>query len=408
MPKNQPQTSPPSHDEVLRAKDRQIETLIATLDRQGRLLEQLMAGGGLGRSPEVAPVVYGPTFADVWTWYLETLATVSWKGKAVSTMRWALAWFAPSVCFRRLTVDIDVDPRCQLRAPNDPAKTATAGPDILLASLGPAQWTEFRVWLATVAPDMGVTNRNLMLARAKVMLNRAVADEKIERNRIDKVKREPRKAKRRTKITDDYLERLRPFASALVWAYAVTICDAGTRPGETRLLLWNQADTAVHHVDEEADTETWEFELQPWQAKGKKKARPAFLTRRCLDAYGALQRLADNANIFGSPKDPGQPYSEVHLWRLFRDAADAAGLEAADGDGSVHAHDGRRSYASKLISAGNDISQVQELLGHEDIATTRIYVDVDRDDLRKAHRRLASAARLPPQRAPDSPDGENP
>jgi integrase len=53
-------------------------------------------------------------------------------------------------------------------------------------------------------------------------------------------------------------------------------------------------------------------------------------------------------------------------------------------DGQWTAHPLRHRYATEAYNGSHDLAAVQELLGHDRPETTRIYVEVDRDALRRA------------------------
>lgn len=57
-------------------------------------------------------------------------------------------------------------------------------------------------------------------------------------------------------------------------------------------------------------------------------------------------------------------------------------------------HTLRHSYATDLLNQGVDIRIVQELLGHQNIATTQIYTHVTNKRLRDIHRKFHSGKRL--------------
>lgn len=73
----------------------------------------------------------------------------------------------------------------------------------------------------------------------------------------------------------------------------------------------------------------------------------------------------------------GRPLSYDGVRAAVLRAAALAGVQATP-------HALRRSAATHLVRAGASVPAVQELLGHQRLDTTAGYVDVDRDDLRRA------------------------
>ena len=79
----------------------------------------------------------------------------------------------------------------------------------------------------------------------------------------------------------------------------------------------------------------------------------------------------------------GHPLTPARIWQLVRYYAKRAGIEEA-----VHPHQLRHSFATHLLAGGADLRIIQEMLGHASIATTQIYTQVDRGQLKSVHRKF--------------------
>lgn len=73
----------------------------------------------------------------------------------------------------------------------------------------------------------------------------------------------------------------------------------------------------------------------------------------------------------------GGKMSRVMVFYIIRDLAALAGIEK-----KVSPHTLRHSFATHLLEGGANLRAIQEMLGHESIATTEIYTHLDRRRLR--------------------------
>lgn len=74
----------------------------------------------------------------------------------------------------------------------------------------------------------------------------------------------------------------------------------------------------------------------------------------------------------------GGAISRVMIFYIIRDLAESAGVKR-----KVSPHTLRHSFATHLLEGGANLRAIQEMLGHESIATTEIYLNLDRTRLRK-------------------------
>ena len=78
-----------------------------------------------------------------------------------------------------------------------------------------------------------------------------------------------------------------------------------------------------------------------------------------------------------------EPLNEKRLYESFREAANALGLPE-----DFTPHNLRHSFGTEALAKTNRIEVVQDLLGHANTATTRIYAKVLRDDLKAQYAKI--------------------
>jgi integrase/recombinase XerD len=119
--------------------------------------------------------------------------------------------------------------------------------------------------------------------------------------------------------------------------------------------------------------------LSKHQTKGN-RAQRVFISdelRKILDQYlTQISKLDDNKAFIRSSRTLGH-FSNVSLSLRFKAIYEQAGIRTSS-------HSGRRSFASALGEKGIGIRTIQHLLGHENIQTTALYVDVRDDQLANA------------------------
>lgn len=94
----------------------------------------------------------------------------------------------------------------------------------------------------------------------------------------------------------------------------------------------------------------------------------------------------------------GRQLTRVMIFYIVKGLAEAAGIRR-----TISPHTLRHSFATHLLEGGANLRSIQELLGHESVTTTELYVHLDRSHLRATLERYHPLFRTD---APsDSPDG---
>lgn len=117
--------------------------------------------------------------------------------------------------------------------------------------------------------------------------------------------------------------------------------------------------------------------------KGRKERQvilgePAQQAIRTYLTHGRSRNLTPKHDyLFISAK--GSPMDRSAIYRVVNKRAKQAGLA------NVSPHTLRHSFATHLLEGGADLRSVQELLGHDVLATTQIYTHLTNDHIRDVH-----------------------
>ena len=130
----------------------------------------------------------------------------------------------------------------------------------------------------------------------------------------------------------------------------------------------------------------WESDDVMVLGKGSKEREVYLNARAHLHLKQYLEsRTDDNPALFVGTRAPHKRLTKSGIRNILKKIGSVAGVS------KVHPHRFRRTSATDLLRMGMPIEQVQELLGHVKIETTRIYCTVTKEQVRASHRRFMAA-----------------
>ena len=104
--------------------------------------------------------------------------------------------------------------------------------------------------------------------------------------------------------------------------------------------------------------------------------RAVDLVRQWMEQRAMLEISPEASDILFLNRR-GSKLTRVMIFYIVKDLAERAGIKR-----NVSPHTLRHSFATHLLEGGANLRSIQELLGHENLVTTELYVHIDRSRLR--------------------------
>lgn len=101
-----------------------------------------------------------------------------------------------------------------------------------------------------------------------------------------------------------------------------------------------------------------------------------------LDSTRA-QMMGENESTYLFVNCSGTSMSRQGFWKLIKHYADKAGIEK-----EITPHTFRHSFAAHLLENGADVHSVQQMMGHSDISTTQMYVEMNKEHMRDVYKKF--------------------
>lgn len=225
---------------------------------------------------------------------------------------------------------------------------------------------------------------NVRIRALKAIFNRLIKEGVITDNPTERLKKLKTDEKVLEVFSDDQFKRLlaaidkSTFAGFRDYAAILLMYDAGLRVNEINSLEITDIDLENGVI------------MLPGAKNKNRKTRAVPVSTSMV---GLLRQLIhETKEFFGSrigrvfTNNNGEPLSEALLRKRMNEYGKKAGL---NGVLRVSPHTLRHTFATKFLLNGGGIVHLQEILGHSDINTTKIYLTVKTEDIKRAHKRFS-------------------
>jgi integrase len=256
-------------------------------------------------------------------------------------------------------------------APGTPGRTKRRRRFGRIDEITPAMLLDYRAWRASHRNSLGgpatpISPRTINADHAAMcrILNESVLDGHLDKNPIAETKKLREVRRQRRYLTKEELGTLIAKCPAHFRPFVVTAAYTGARKGELTRLRWSDLDFENGKIAlyrPKVGNADW-IDMHPAVAAELKRLRASREARLRAEE----KKLASEEHVFLSWH--GTPFVEVRRsWVL---ALKAAGLDGREG---LTPHALRHSFATHFLQNGGAVTDLQQQLGHAELATTQIY-----------------------------------
>ena len=234
---------------------------------------------------------------------------------------------------------------------------------------------DIRGYITYLSETRGLRDTSLQthINTLRAFFNWLQAEEKIKRNpmlRIHSLKIDKKNA--RTALSAEELERFRDACHGYrEKALVEFLVSSGCRLSEVAALRFDDLNFAERSVTV--------------HGKGDKDRLVYFSVRARLMLQEYHAERKGGTGLFVSSKAPYPPLKPRAIQRIIHAISERAGLGAR-----VHPHLLRHTFATMALNSGMDVTAIQRLLGHEDIATTQIYAAMNEDVIKHQYNKYVA------------------